>query len=134
MKEYNPKQVEEWCNSLGPEALGKVLEKSAGLGAFWVFRSVVLEKMQELSGNFKLGPPTFVYLRSGHSARYIVNISLMEKKGAGFHTRQIVCVGVGVGREQFCSSSTFWDPESDAATTYRPGHVRQIEICEALRP
>ncbi|CAJ1379253.1 unnamed protein product [Effrenium voratum] len=66
VKEYNPKQVEEWCNSLG---------------------SVVLEKMQELSGNFK----------------YIVNISLMEKKGAGFHT----------------SSSTFWDPESDAATTYR---------------
>ncbi|CAJ1379254.1 unnamed protein product [Effrenium voratum] len=80
VKEYNPKQVEEWCNSLG---------------------SVVLEKMQELSGNFK----------------YIVNISLMEKKGAGFHT----------------SSSTFWDPESDAATTYRPGHV-QIQICEALRP
>ncbi|CAL1159372.1 unnamed protein product [Cladocopium goreaui] len=66
VKEYNPKQVEEWCNSLG---------------------AAVLEKVQELSGNFK----------------YIVNISLMEKKGAGFHT----------------SSSTFWDPESDAGTSYR---------------
>lgn len=28
---------------------------------------------------------------------------MMEKKGAGFHT----------------SSSTFWDPESDSATSYR---------------
>ena len=38
VKEYNPKQVEEWCNTLG---------------------AAVLEKVQELSGNFK----------------YIVNIS-----------------------------------------------------------
>ncbi|CAK9082843.1 Dynein light chain Tctex-type (TCTEX-1 protein homolog) [Durusdinium trenchii] len=66
MKKTMILRVEEWCNSLG---------------------ALVLEKLQELSGNFK----------------YIVNISLMEKKGAGFHT----------------SSSTFWDPESDSATSYR---------------
>ena len=41
VKEYNPKQVVEWCNSLG---------------------AAVLEKVQELSGNFK----------------YIVNISPLD--------------------------------------------------------
>ncbi|CAE8729737.1 unnamed protein product [Polarella glacialis] len=66
VKEYNAKQVDEWSEQLGQG---------------------VLEKLQELSGNFK----------------YIVNISLMEKKGAGFHT----------------SSAVFWDPESDAAVSYR---------------
>eukprot|EP00440_Ansanella_granifera_P066419 gb/GFBE01072039.1/.p1 GENE.gb/GFBE01072039.1/~~gb/GFBE01072039.1/.p1 ORF type:complete len:116 (+),score=36.00 gb/GFBE01072039.1/:1-348(+) len=47
----------------------------------------VLEMLQSLSVNFK----------------YIVNVSVLEKKGAGFHT----------------SSATFWDAECDAATTCR---------------
>eukprot|EP00930_Biecheleria_cincta_P072763 TRINITY_DN60112_c0_g1_i1.p2 TRINITY_DN60112_c0_g1~~TRINITY_DN60112_c0_g1_i1.p2 ORF type:complete len:131 (+),score=24.77 TRINITY_DN60112_c0_g1_i1:50-394(+) len=66
VKEYSQSKVEEWTNSLG---------------------QAVLDKMQELSSNFK----------------YVINITLMEKKGAGMHT----------------SSATFWDPVCDASTTYR---------------
>ena len=56
-------------------------------------RQVVLEKMQELSGNFKYRAQvgSLSCLLAGFIIaprfRYIVNISLMEKKGAGFHTR-----------------------------------------------
>mmetsp|Transcript_57016 Transcript_57016/g.161908 ORF Transcript_57016/g.161908 Transcript_57016/m.161908 type:complete len:115 (-) Transcript_57016:126-470(-) len=64
--EYHAKQVEEWSESIGV---------------------AVLEKLQELSGNFK----------------YIVNISIIEKKGAGFHT----------------SSAVFWNGETDGGVSYR---------------
>mmetsp|Transcript_1856 Transcript_1856/g.5292 ORF Transcript_1856/g.5292 Transcript_1856/m.5292 type:complete len:115 (-) Transcript_1856:74-418(-) len=47
----------------------------------------VLKKLQEINGNFK----------------YIVTTSIMEKKGAGFHT----------------SSAVFWDSDTDGAVSYR---------------
>ena len=47
--------------------------------------------------------PPFPYQRPQPLAVNFFPKGLMEKKGAGFHT----------------SSSTFWDPESDAGTSYR---------------
>mmetsp|Transcript_16057 Transcript_16057/g.48391 ORF Transcript_16057/g.48391 Transcript_16057/m.48391 type:complete len:115 (-) Transcript_16057:56-400(-) len=69
--------------------LGKVPEYHAKQVEEWneMIGQAVLEKLQETSGNFK----------------YIVNTSIMEKKGAGLHT----------------SSATFWDPETDGAVSYR---------------
>eukprot|EP00933_Yihiella_yeosuensis_P030134 TRINITY_DN23808_c0_g1_i1.p1 TRINITY_DN23808_c0_g1~~TRINITY_DN23808_c0_g1_i1.p1 ORF type:complete len:115 (+),score=21.01 TRINITY_DN23808_c0_g1_i1:110-454(+) len=58
----------------------------------------VLETLQSLSANFK----------------YIVNVAIMEKKGAGFHT----------------STATFWDPESDAAVSYRWENKAMVAIVQ----
>ena len=108
VKEYNPKLVEEWCNTLGAAVLEKVQELSGNFkyivnisfldkaffginsqrGQFWRTLFVVSQNNSEV-----VAPKVLANLPPG----------LMEKKGAGFHT----------------SSSTLWDPESDAGTSYR---------------
>mmetsp|Transcript_3540 Transcript_3540/g.10133 ORF Transcript_3540/g.10133 Transcript_3540/m.10133 type:complete len:116 (+) Transcript_3540:124-471(+) len=59
----------------------------------------VLKKLQDLCGNFK----------------YIVNTTVMEKKGAGLHT----------------SSAVFWDADADGAVSYRWENKAMVCIVSA---
>eukprot|EP00927_Polykrikos_kofoidii_P062130 TRINITY_DN56949_c0_g1_i1.p2 TRINITY_DN56949_c0_g1~~TRINITY_DN56949_c0_g1_i1.p2 ORF type:complete len:116 (-),score=33.13 TRINITY_DN56949_c0_g1_i1:219-566(-) len=60
----------------------------------------VLGKLEEMNCNFK----------------YVVNVSIMEKRGAGLHT----------------SSSVFWDPECDGGVSYRWENKALVCIVQAF--
>mmetsp|Transcript_96985 Transcript_96985/g.274056 ORF Transcript_96985/g.274056 Transcript_96985/m.274056 type:complete len:115 (-) Transcript_96985:168-512(-) len=60
----------------------------------------VLVKLQELNCNFK----------------YIVNTSIMEKRGAGLHT----------------SAAVFWDPDIDGSVSYRWENKAMVCVVQAF--
>mmetsp|Transcript_15340 Transcript_15340/g.30178 ORF Transcript_15340/g.30178 Transcript_15340/m.30178 type:complete len:115 (+) Transcript_15340:120-464(+) len=75
--------------SIIERVLGKVTEWNAKQVTEWTenLEQAVLEKLLDFSNNFK----------------FIVNVNILEKKGAGFHT----------------SNATFWDGETDGAVSFR---------------
>mmetsp|Transcript_127290 Transcript_127290/g.271389 ORF Transcript_127290/g.271389 Transcript_127290/m.271389 type:complete len:124 (-) Transcript_127290:67-438(-) len=82
--------------------LGKVAEYQAKHVKDWSeeIGQSAIKCLQGLSENFK----------------YIVNVTIMEKKGAGIHT----------------SSATFWDPESDSSVSYKWENKAMICIVQVF--